>query len=1013
MVLFDRKSKKTDSKEEGTEERKTEPLVYPTGSRIKRPTEPTDVELVGEEHSTLASSEATRPEPFSQTADPQGMVYNQERGKELTDDSERSEAYYKFLEELQFDDDVETVYWPWIWNYYRLRVNYGEPAKLPPQYRKYPEYRERLEALHPNAIRWLVEDFITREYGGRFDLSESGCVNLIACKPIDYEDYLDRQIIEKIEGYKQWITEKAGSRGYYQNLCRTLEIIVPLSNERITTHICALKEHLLSISQHLERETFGYNDPINDLVIKLLIEEQVSHQELMNLLWLIDEKDVKFIAFNGELPVTIRNRLSGLLQEALIEMFSTKDFSRSHILQSTDRLFGVEVLKGCLENEIVGTDKWGAPRRMNEYILSRSQPHDDNDLVEAQVVLQTLTNKELEDFCLSYTPWAPAAANLLETPQLAQLSKWFNQDLIDRQRQLSAKIGSTAVPYEEFSRLDDILEGMDAKRLKGIMKRWLKGRDRQLKERHYFMEAYMGWNKDKVLQQVQKRNKLAFYAYGILPLESKEEVLERYVLLKQWHKEAKKFGMQRRKSEQTALEATLEYLAHRAGEPIYLKFEWQMEAQIAGGDNVDERPEVEFQAGDYKVWLDIEKGKPVIRFEKGGKVLKSVPKAIKKDDRLVKLQAYKQILRHQVSRYREALEGCMLERVQLGHDELEILQANPVAKTMVERLVFNLEGQDPGSLWMLKEGIFSNEHGENMGIDMDTQVTIPHPLDLSEGDGLSRAQQWIVSQEITQPFKQVFRERYQMTTAEGEDQFGSKRFLGQELKGKVVARLLAGRGYAQEETEPAYRHWSGAGVTSYIDLGDNYHFLEEGEFPLETEDIFFANGKKSGSHVMDGERLELSGVDPIVFSETMRDMDLVVSVAQWDEPAEMVARTGPPSGSSKDLVKTSLNRIDARKAIMSALFSKDPRVMVPEVGEYLEIEGKLHQYRIELGRANVFLLPEATHICIIPSRKLKAQEKLYLPFEEKDEKTAEVLSKIYLLLEDNKIKDEIIIEQIG
>ena len=78
---------------------------------------------------------------------------------------------------------------------------------------------------------------------------------------------------------------------------------------------------------------------------------------------------------------------------------------------------------------------------------------------------------------------------------------------------------------------------------------------------------------------------------------------------------------------------------------------------------------------------------------------------------------------------------------------------------------------------------------------------------------------------------------------------------------------------------------------------------------------------------------------------------------------------------------------------------------------FVLFSGKLASYRIHLGSGVIHIMP-GSYLCIVPAPDTKTTGKLYLPFADTDRKTSEILSKLLLLLNDHKIKDESILAQI-
>ena len=79
----------------------------------------------------------------------------------------------------------------------------------------------------------------------------------------------------------------------------------------------------------------------------------------------------------------------------------------------------------------------------------------------------------------------------------------------------------------------------------------------------------------------------------------------------------------------------------------------------------------------------------------------------------------------------------------------------------------------------------------------------------------------------------------------------------------------------------------------------------------------------------------------------------------------------------------------------------------------LVVRGSLGTYKIHLGSSNIQMEPNNQYLCIVPDRGSAAREteKLFLPFDG-DRTLSVILSKAFLLAEDNKIKDQTILNQI-
>ena len=77
---------------------------------------------------------------------------------------------------------------------------------------------------------------------------------------------------------------------------------------------------------------------------------------------------------------------------------------------------------------------------------------------------------------------------------------------------------------------------------------------------------------------------------------------------------------------------------------------------------------------------------------------------------------------------------------------------------------------------------------------------------------------------------------------------------------------------------------------------------------------------------------------------------------------------------------------------------------------FLIVAGKLRTYRIHVGSSNIMMEPNDQYLCIVQDHQ-NAGGRVRLPFEG-DNTLSLILSKAFLLAEDDKIKDASIVSQI-
>jgi hypothetical protein len=506
------------------------------------------------------------------------------------------------------------------------------------------------------------------------------------------------------------------------------------------------------------------------------------------------------------------------------------------------------------------------------------------------------------------------------------------------------------------------------------------------------LEAVAGLDAAWVEERVQKRNQLAVKAYGLLPLaRGEDEVLERYLFLRRYAQESKQFGPQRAANERAAAQAGLANLAQVAGYADATRLAWAMEARLGGGA----APGRSWTVDDYRVDLELEGGEPRLTFRRGERALKTAPAAVRQSAVHAEMKEAVTLLRGQAARFRASLEGLLAAGEPLGRDDLAALACLPVAAALLERLILRA---DEGATGLFEPATLTLRGLDGAAVPVADRARIAHPYHLFEAGELAAWQREIVRRRVVQPFKQAFRELYLLTPAEEATTTYSGRFAGHLLDARVASRLFPARGWQIEASEVATpsRSFPGAGLEATFHFADAGHFLAEND-TITSDRIAFAHHPPRPDAWRPGEdnSVPLRDVPPVVFSEVMRDADLVVSVAQREGEGRLSAEAYQRRG---ELVATLLAELGL------------PGVTVD--GHFARVRGKLADYRVHLGSAAIHIEP-GNYLCVVPARWGRRHERLFLPFvDEGDAKVGEVVSKVLLLANDDRIEDEAILRQI-
>ena len=401
-----------------------------------------------------------------------------------------------------------------------------------------------------------------------------------------------------------------------------------------------------------------------------------------------------------------------------------------------------------------------------------------------------------------------------------------------------------------------------------------------------------------------------------------------------------------------------------------------------------------------------------------GKVLSGPPAGVK-DGHAEELKA----LKEQIKEVGETLKAqrLRLERFYLGDrtwplDEWrERYLDEPLVSVFARRLIWSFEIQ---GRWIAglpdANGVF-DATGAKLDLDAaQVRVKLWHPMQAETG--VVRAwRQRLVKLGVTQPFKQAHREIYVLTDAERGASIYSSRFAGHVVEQRRFRALCQARGWAC----PAFGGWDpGNGrplkrvperklqVEFWVEPIETAMNQENFQFDyLSTDQVRFVNA--------DGEPIALEDVDPVLFSELMRDGDLFVGVAgigadpTWGDRGDDRFGDYWTKAAFGDLTESGKTRHAALKDLLPGL-SIASRCRLED--RYLIVEGKIRTYRIHLGSGNIQMEPNNQYLCIVRDRAAGSKN-VRLPFEG-DDLLAIVLSKAFMLADDDKIKDASINSQI-
>ncbi|MGB6946878.1 MAG: DUF4132 domain-containing protein [Bryobacteraceae bacterium] len=431
--------------------------------------------------------------------------------------------------------------------------------------------------------------------------------------------------------------------------------------------------------------------------------------------------------------------------------------------------------------------------------------------------------------------------------------------------------------------------------------------------------------------------------------------------------------------------------------------------------------------GGCEARLAVEEGTAVLSWWREGKPLKAAPAEVKSNHAAAladlkkaakELQAVLSTQRLRLERQLLSQSACLFERWQdwyLNH---------PVTSAFTKRLIWEIQTGDASQTAMWGQGGMVNWAGDPVTVAPTSTVRLWHPIRAQVQEVLSW-RCWLEDHGIRQPFKQAHREVYLLTDAERETGTYSNRFAGHIVRQHQFSALCRERGWQFK----LMGEWD----------SHNTPQLELPQYNLRAEfDVDFSEGAEVSGHMvystigtermqffpMEAKRgrfelrpsfrpLRLADIPAVVFSEVMRDADLLVGVTsigtdpEWgadhpDEHAEYWHRFADAELSIA---------AEMRRSVLESLL---PKLTIRDrcriTDRYLWVRGESNEYRIHLGSGNVLMEPGSQYLCIVRGGGDTAAT-VPLPFEG-DSMLAVILSKAFLLANDKAIRDGTILRQI-
>ena len=486
---------------------------------------------------------------------------------------------------------------------------------------------------------------------------------------------------------------------------------------------------------------------------------------------------------------------------------------------------------------------------------------------------------------------------------------------------------------------------------------------------------------EELLKQIkEKRNKDAVCALGLLTDRDDAAIQRRYLRIQQFLKESKQFGAQRQASEKRVWEIALLNLSRGAGFADPVQLTWRMEAlQVESAANYLEGIDID----GYSCIISLkDDGTNRLQILKDKKLLKGIPAKLKKHPQYLEIAEVSKAWKAQYRRARFLLEDMMQRRTPLAVDDVRAILSNPVVSPMFKKLVL-LQDQQFGL--PTAEGLATLDGLKKYG---KSPLLLAHPVDFNAAGLWAKWQSHLFAEKLVQPFKQVFRELYVPMPEEAELR-ESRRYSGYQIQVKQAAAALRSRGWNASYEDGLQKVFLAQGICVSLYAQADWFSPSDVEAPA-IEYVRFSRTR----YVPGVPDLHISNLDPLLYSEVMRDIDMAVSIA-------FVGGVDPETGQSTKELRAAIVRCTAE-------LMKFANVSIS--GNHVYIKGMLANYTVHLG-SGLVRQEGGTVIPIIPVHS-QHRGRIYLPFMDQDPKTVEIISKVVLLAEDNKLKDPTILQWI-
>lgn len=476
------------------------------------------------------------------------------------------------------------------------------------------------------------------------------------------------------------------------------------------------------------------------------------------------------------------------------------------------------------------------------------------------------------------------------------------------------------------------------------------------------------------------------------------------------------------------IEKSLQQAAERSGLTVR-----ELEDISVDKYGLDAQGAAEISVGDAKAIVRLgEDGRVTVAWRGAdGKPAKAAPPPIKK--------AFPKEVRAVASLAKELEQAYLAQRIRLESSFVQphgmplahwrqYFIEHPLLGFLGRRLIWAFRNSDGSE----RSGIWAGERiADSAGNPVDPAATqtvrLWHPL-ASDPEEVRRWRERIFAMKIRQPFRQAFREFYEVTDGERETRRYSNRFARVLMRQHQFASLCRARGWdyrlmgtsfdGGNTPTKKFDEWK-MRVEFYVDLPPDRDpaLLESGLGEQSGAGINLFIGSDQVRFYREGREVAVDEVPAILYSEVMRDIDFFTSVCAVgsDETWSDQGDRGLGIFSENFNLQELLGLITLRRETLALVLPHTPindRCKIHKT--WLEVRGQLGPYRIEFAWGGAALLTDSgIRRLKIPNNILEgvALDFSAIPID-LDYRTEMILRKAYLLADDWKIESPELVQQL-